>query len=83
MSRVVITGAGAVTALGEDIPSYNKALRDNTSGIGPLSCRDLDRLSIRIGAEVRGYDPSAHFPAASLPRLDRACQFAIVAAREA
>lgn len=83
MKRVVITGAGTVNALGLNLPATLAAFRDGRSGIGPLTCRDADRLSVRIGAEVRGFDPATHFPPAEAVRLDRFSQFALVAAREA
>ena len=61
MKRVVITGAGTVNALGQDVPSTLDALREGRCGIGPLELRDVERLNIRIGAQVRGWDPEAHF----------------------
>ena len=59
--RVVITGAGTVNALGADVPATLDALREGRGAIGPLDIRDADRLDIRIGAQVRDYDESAHF----------------------
>ena len=82
--RVVITGAGTVNPLGHDVPQTWAAMRAGRCAIGPLEgLRDLERLSVRIGAEVTGFDPAAHFPRQILPLLDRATQFALVAAREA
>ena len=83
MNRVVITGAGTVNALGLDVPSTFAAFRDGRTGVGALTCRDTDRLAVRIGAEVRGFDPLAHFSGPEAARLDRFSQFALVAAREA
>ena len=53
------------------------------SGIAPLGFRDAERLSIRIGAEVRDWDPLVHLPAARLPLYDRVTQYALVAGAEA
>lgn len=83
MRRVVITGAGTVNPLGQDVAQSFGAMRDGRCAIGPLSCRDVERLSVQIGAEVRGFDPEVHFPRSALTLLDRFSQFAIVAARQA
>lgn len=83
MRRVVITGRGTVNPLGADVPSTLAAMADGTCAIGTLTCQDADRLSIQIGAEVRGFEPAAHFDKPQLGLLDRFAQFALVAAREA
>jgi nodulation protein E len=83
MRRVVITGFGSVNALAQDGPGTLAALAAGRGGIGPLTFRDADRLSIRIGAEVRGWEPEARFPKAELPLYDRATQYALVAGDEA
>jgi hypothetical protein len=83
MRRVVVTGMGTVNALAHDVPGFQAALRAGRSGIGPLGFRDADRLAIRIGAEVREWEPLAHLPAARLPLYDRVTQYALVAGAEA
>ncbi|WP_415183970.1 beta-ketoacyl-[acyl-carrier-protein] synthase family protein [Phaeovulum sp.] len=83
MKRVVITGAGTVNALAQDVPQTLVALREGRSGIGPLEFRDVERLSIQIGAQVKGWQPEAHFERQKLGFLDRFAQFALVAARQA
>ena len=83
MRRVVITGAGTVNALGHDVPSTLAAMREGRAAIGPLDIRDADRLAIRVGAQVRGYDEAARFDRHALTLLDRYAQFALIAADEA
>ncbi|UWQ16606.1 beta-ketoacyl synthase [Jannaschia sp. M317] len=83
MRRVVITGAGTVNALGTDVPATLAAMREGRCAIGELDIRDVDRLAIRIGAQVRGFDQSAHFNRQQVALYDRYTQFAILAAREA
>jgi len=83
MRRVVITGAGTVNALATDVPGTLAAMAAGRSGIGPLQLRDGDRLSVRIGAQVRDWDEEARFPRAELALLDRFAQFAVTAADEA
>lgn len=81
--RVVITGAGTVNALGPDVPTTLAALREGRGAIGGLDLPDLDRLSIRIGAQVRGWDATTRFALRDLALYDRCTQFALTAAREA
>ncbi|WP_298491401.1 beta-ketoacyl synthase [uncultured Maritimibacter sp.] len=83
MRRVVITGAGTINSLGQDYASTLAALAAGTVAIGPLDIPDVDRLSVRIGAQVRGFVPEDHFDKAQLGLLDRFAQFALVAGREA
>lgn len=83
MRRVVITGAGTVNPLGQDVAASYQALRDGVSAIGPLSLPDLDRLSVKVGAQVMDWKPEFHFDRAELGLLDRHVQFALVAARQA
>ncbi|WP_299650903.1 beta-ketoacyl-[acyl-carrier-protein] synthase family protein [uncultured Jannaschia sp.] len=83
MRRVVITGRGTINALGRDVPSTLAAMRAGRSAIGPLEMRDLDRLTIRIGAQVRDHDEAAIFDRSELALYDRATQFTILSAREA
>lgn len=83
MRRVAVTGAGTINALGHDVPSTFEALREGRCGIGPLDVRDADRLQIRIGAQVRDFDPSSRFDRQQLSLYDRFAQFAVIAADEA
>ncbi|GGL65416.1 beta-ACP synthase [Wenxinia marina] len=83
MKRVVITGAGTINALGPDVPSTLEAMREGRCGIGRLEIRDLDRLAVQIGAQVKGYDEAAHFSRQQLALCDRFTQFALIAARQA
>lgn len=83
MKRVVITGAGTINALGTDVPSTLEAMREGRCGIGTLDFRDVDRLSIKIGAQVKGYDPEAQFNRQQLALYDRFTQFTLIAARQA
>lgn len=83
MKRVVITGAGCVSALGLDVVTTWAGMRDGRSAIGPLEGFPLERLRITIAGQVRGFDPVRHFPEKKLAQYDRFTQFALVAAREA
>lgn len=83
MRRVVLTGAGTVNPLAADVAGTYAAFRKGRGAIGPLDLPDIDRLSVRIGAAVQAWTPEDHFDRAELALLDRHCQFALVAAREA
>ncbi|SDG30840.1 beta-ketoacyl-[acyl-carrier-protein] synthase family protein [Alloyangia pacifica] len=83
MKRVVITGAGTINALGRGVPATFEAMREGRCGIGELDFRDVERLAIRIGGQVKGYEPEETFNRQQLALYDRFTQFALIAAREA
>jgi len=83
MRRVVITGAGTLNPLGADVPETFAGMQQGRCAIGPLTCRDVDRLSIQIGAEIRNFTPEDHFARNSLSLLDRFTQIALISARQA
>ena len=83
MRRVVITGAGTVNPLGLDVPATMAAMAEGRCAIGPLTFRDAQRLTVRIGAQITGWQPEARFSKADLALLDPFSQFAVVAAAEA
>ncbi|MGH7124269.1 MAG: beta-ketoacyl-[acyl-carrier-protein] synthase family protein, partial [Stellaceae bacterium] len=83
MNRVVITGLGAVSALGRDLPAHVEALRAGRPGIGPITIIPTEGLITRIAAEIGGFDPNAFFESGKVALLDLCAQFALVAAREA
>ena len=83
MKRVVITGAGTINALGHNVPETLEAMREGRCGIGDLEFRDVDRLAIRIGGQVRGYDAETRFNRQQLALYDRFTQFTLIAAHEA
>lgn len=83
MRRVAITGAGTVNPLAADVAGTFDAFRAGRCAIGPLDTRDAERLSVRIAAQVRDWQPEIHFERARLSAMDRFSQFAVVAARQA
>ncbi|MEO1639801.1 MAG: beta-ketoacyl-[acyl-carrier-protein] synthase family protein [Pseudomonadota bacterium] len=83
MRRVVITGAGTINPLGADVPSTLTAMQEGRCGIGALEIDDVDRLSIQIGGQIKGYDEAAHFNRQQIALYDRFTQFTLLAAREA
>lgn len=83
MRRVVITGAGTVNALARDVPGTLAAMREGRCGITELDFRDKDRLGIRIGGQVHGWDPEAHFNRQQIVLYDKFTQFTMIAAKQA
>ncbi len=83
MRRVVVTGIGVVSPLGLTLDRFWAALTAGRSGIGPIGSIPTDRLTVKIAAEVRDYDPADHFDPRKVGFLDRFSQFAVVAARAA
>ena len=83
MKRVVITGAGTINALGKNVPDTMEALKEGRCGISDLDFRDVERLSIRIGGQVKDYDPEQKFNRQQISLYDRFTQFTLLAADEA
>ena len=83
MKRVVITGAGTINALGHNVPDTLEAMREGRCGIGPIDIPDVERLSIQIGGQVKGFEAEGLFNRQQMSLYDRFTQFTLVAAREA
>jgi 3-oxoacyl-[acyl-carrier-protein] synthase II len=81
--RVVVTGMGMVTALGNDVATSWAGLVAGRSGIDTIRAFDPSRLSSRVAAEVKGFDSSRVLDRKDQRRTDRYIQFGLVAAREA
>jgi nodulation protein E len=81
--RVVITGVGAICALGHDAHTVWQGMREGRSAIAPLTGFEDQVMRVKVAAQVRGYDPTRHFEQKKLILLDRVSQFALIAAREA
>ncbi|HRO14332.1 MAG TPA: beta-ketoacyl-[acyl-carrier-protein] synthase family protein [Paracoccus sp. (in: a-proteobacteria)] len=83
MRRVAITGAGTVNALGRNVPDTLAAFREGRCGIGDLDFRDVERLSVRIGAQVHDWNPERYFNRQQISLYDKFTQFTMLAAKEA
>lgn len=81
--RVVITGLGAITPVGNDVPAMWDALLAGKSGAGPITRFDTGNLEVRIAAEVKGFDPAALFGSREARRNDLFTLYALAAARQA
>ena len=83
MKRVVITGAGTVNPLGHSVADTFASMREGRCGIGPLDIRDVERLQIKIGGQVRGFEAEGRYNRQQISLYDRFTQFTLAAAREA
>src|SRR5437773_9606386 len=82
--RVVITGMGAITPLGNDVETFWSNLKDGVSGIHTIESFDTSAYDCRIGGEVRGFDPKTVFKnPKDVRRTDRFAQLAMAAAKMA
>ena len=78
--RVVVTGLGAVTPLGNDVETFWSAVRNSECGIDSISSFDASDYPSQIAGEVRGLDPSQYLDRREASRLDRFAVFAMVTA---
>ena len=83
MRRVVVTGMGALTPLGNNLNDSWKGLVDGVSGAGLITHFDTSKFKTRFGCEVKGFDPANHFDRKEARKMDRYAQYALVAAEEA
>ena len=81
--RVVVTGLGAVTPLGNDISTSWASLLAGRSGVGPLTRFDGSELKSRIAAEVKDFDPTQFLDRKDVRRMDRFLHYAVAAAMQA
>ena len=81
--RIVVTGLGAITPLGNNVPELWAGLKAGHSGVGPLTHFDASHLKTRIAAEVRNFQVPAQIRPKKAQRLDRSALFALAAALEA
>ena len=83
LRRVVITGLGAVTPIGNDVSQYWEGLSSGRNGVAGITLFDAARHACRFAAEVKGFDPSGWLEPKEAKRWDRFCQFGVVAAKQA
>jgi len=83
LKRVVVTGLGAVTPLGNNVEDTWKNLVDGVSGAGPITLFDAAKFKTQFACEVKGFEPTQHFDRKEARKYDRYAQLGIVAAKEA
>jgi 3-oxoacyl-[acyl-carrier-protein] synthase II len=81
--RVVVTGLGAITPLGNDVKSTWRGMTEGRSGYGPITLFDPAPYAIKIAGEIRNFDPLDWVERKDARRMDRNVQFAVAASRQA
>ena len=82
-TRVVVTGMGAITPIGNDVESFWQALKDKTLGIGPITYFDTADFKCKLAAEVKDFDAKAYIDPKTARRMEPFSQFAVAAAKQA
>ena len=82
-TRVVVTGRGAITPIGNDVESFWQALKDKTLGIGPITYFDTADFKCKLAAEVKDFDAKAYMDPKTARRMEPFSQFAVAAAKQA
>ena len=83
MKRVVITGLGAITPLGNNVEEFWKGIKEGKCGIDYIKSFDTTNFKVKLAAEVKGYNPEDYFERREAKRLDKFSQYAMIASREA
>ena len=81
--RVVITGLGALTPIGNTVEEFWEGIKKGKCGIDEITYFDTTNMKVKLAAELKNYNPEDHFEKREANRLDRFSQYAIVASREA
>lgn len=83
MTRVFVTGLGAITPIGNDVPTFWKNLNDGMSGAGYITAFDASDFPVRIGCEVKDFDPGQWMDRKMAKRTARVTQFSLAASQQA
>ncbi|NLT02742.1 MAG: beta-ketoacyl-ACP synthase II [Bacteroidales bacterium] len=83
LKRVVVTGLGAITPLGKNMPETWNAMLNGVSGAGPITRFDTSKFKSTFACEVKNYDPIDYFEKKDARKYDMFAQFALIAAKEA
>ena len=83
MRRVVITGLGAITPIGNNVEEFWNGIKEGKCGIDKITAFDTTDFKVKLAAEVKGYNPEEYFDRKEAKRLDKFSQYAMIAAREA
>ncbi len=83
MRRVVVTGMGAITPIGLNVPDYWDSLKNSRTGFGEITAFDTTDYKVRLAAEVKGFDPLQYMDRKAAKRMEDFSQYAVAAAHEA
>ena len=83
MNRVVVTGMGAITPIGNDVETFWNGLEEKKLGFGPITTFDTSDYKVKLAAEVKDFDAKKYMDPKAARRMERFSQFAVAASREA
>ena len=83
MRRVVITGMGAITPIGNSVEEFWNGIKEGKTGFGPITYFDTADYRCKLAAEVKDFDPAQYMDKKSARRMEQFCQFAVAAAGQA
>ena len=83
MRRVVVTGLGAVTPIGNSVEAFWSSVKQEKTGFAPITRFDTENYKVKLAAEVKGFDPEKYMDKKAARRMEQFCQFAVAAASEA
>src|SRR5690625_7460147 len=83
LKRVVVTGLGALTPIGNTIPEYWEGLKNGKSGSAPITYFDTEKFKTKFACEIKHFDPLDVLNRREVRRMDRFAQYAIVSSDEA
>jgi len=83
LKRVVVTGLGALTPLGKTVDEYWQQLTNGVSGCDCIQQFDVSKFKTRFACEVKDFDATQYLDKKEARKLDRYCQFALIASDEA
>ncbi|MDP4271123.1 MAG: beta-ketoacyl synthase N-terminal-like domain-containing protein, partial [Bacteroidota bacterium] len=81
LKRVVVTGLGAISPLGNNVQDTWSAMLNGVSGAGPITLFDASKFKTQFACEVKNFDASKYFDRKELRKFDRYAQFAVAAAK--
>ncbi|MCT8339266.1 beta-ketoacyl-ACP synthase II [Flavobacteriaceae bacterium TK19130] len=83
LKRVVVTGLGALTPIGNTLPEYWEGLKNGKSGCAPITYFDTEKFKTKFACELKNYNPQDHFDRKEARKLDRFAQYALISSDEA
>lgn len=81
--RVVVTGMGAITPIGNSVEEFWNGIKEGKTGFGPITYFDTADYRCKLAAEVKDFDPAQYMDKKSARRMEQFCQFAVAAAGQA
>lgn len=81
--RVVVTGLGAITPIGNDVPTFWEGIKEGKIGFGPITYFDTTDYKAKLAAQVKDFKPEEYMDKKAARRMEAFCQYAVAAAKEA